>query len=124
MNAEHLFHQAQASESSGNLEEAVGYYKQLVSMVPDPRYFAAFGACLQRLGHWEQAARQLEQALDLKPHYGEADVRMLLAEAYLQLGHKSRAIAQWHRVIALPPVYPSHEAPAMEAKDLLMRHDT
>jgi tetratricopeptide (TPR) repeat protein len=122
MQAEDLFHQAHECEADGNHSKAAAIYKQLVADSSDARFHVAYGACLQHLGHWEQSAAQLECGLALKPHYAEADARLMLAESYFRSGKKSKAVEQWRLVGDMSPTYPSYEAPINAARALLNEH--
>ncbi len=119
MKSELLFDQIQALEQQGNYQEAVKQYKRLVSNSEDPRYFIAYGVCLQKLQHWEQSARLLEKGIALKPHYCEGDARLFLAESYLKSGHVKKAIRQWKRVEKMEPEYPGYQQVQNEAKKML-----
>lgn len=119
MSAEATYIEAQELEAAGKHGEAAGLYRELVRLEKDPRFHIAFGLCLQRLGHWHESARQLQRGIDLKPHYGEADARLFLAESLLKAGQKKKAIEQWKFVAAMRPEYPSYEAIADEARKRL-----
>lgn len=123
MEPEQLFRQAAEYESQGNHREAAAAYKRLVGAASDPRFHIAYGHCLQKLSHWGQSAAQLEHGLALKPHYGEADARLMLAESYLNAGKKAKAIEQWRVVERMSPAYPSYEAPINAARALLNQRD-
>ena len=122
MDIETLHREASALEEAGEFAKAVRLYKQLVASSKDPRHFVGYGVCLQRLGYWKESVAQLERGIELKPHYGEPDARLFLAESYLRAKQKAKAIQQWRIVEGMPPEYPSYETTAIEARAKLERH--
>lgn len=82
----------------------------------DPRYWIALGVCLLKLRHWSQAAKALQQGIDLKPRYAEADSRLFLAEALVASGDRKRAGEQFEHVVGMKPSYPSYDRPIDEAR--------
>ena len=122
MKSEELYKYALLLEEQRKYPEAVKIYKKLVSLENDPRYFIAFGVCLQQLGHWQESVQQLEIGLSLKPHYCEGDARLFLAESYLKLGKEKKAIEQWRIVEKMKPEYPSYEKVPDEAKSMLEKY--
>jgi len=123
MNTEAKYQEAISLEAASEYGKAVAIYKQLVQLAEDARYFIAYGVCLQSLGHWQESVKQLQRGIDLKPHYGEGDARLFLAESLIKVGQKKKAIEQWKLVAAMEPQYPSYEAVPNEAKKLLSEHD-
>ena len=119
MNTQVTYTQAQELEAAGKHGEAAAIYKELVKLSEDPRIFIAYGACLQRLGHWQESIKNLQRGIDLKPHYCEGDARLFLAESLLQVGKKKEAIQQWKFVASMQPEYPRYEAVPNEAKKRL-----
>jgi tetratricopeptide (TPR) repeat protein len=119
MSAQATYTKAKELEAGGKHGEAAGIYKELVKLSEDPRFFIAYGAGLQRLGHWQESSKNLRRGIDLKPHYCEGDARLLLAESLHQMGKKKEAIQQWKLVAAMQPEYPSYEAVPNEAKKRL-----
>ncbi|MGI0118294.1 tetratricopeptide repeat protein [Zooshikella sp. RANM57] len=122
MDSEQLYKQATAFEAKKDFASALPIYKQITSNSDDPRFFIAFGRCLQKLGHWKQSVAPLEKGIALKPHYCEGDARLFLAESYLKIGKTKQAIAQWHHVAKMKPEYPSYEAVPKEAKKMLAQY--
>ena len=122
MSAEDMYKQALALEEDGDPSGAVSIYNKLIKLKEDPRFHIAFGACLQKLKHWEQSIAHLEKGIALKPDYCEGDARLLLAESYLNAGRKKNAIEQWKIVAEIEPEYPSYEEVPNEAKRLLAKH--
>ena len=117
-----LYREAIALGEAGEFGKAARLYKRLVAKSTDPRHLIGYGVCLQRLGHWEQSVVQLERGVEVKPHYCEPDARLFLAESYLRVKQKARAIQQWRIVEGMPPEYPSYEATAKEARTQLELH--
>ena len=122
MSTEARYAKAHELQAEGRHGDAAALYKELVDQAEDPRFFIAYGECLQHLGHWRQSAKFLQRGIDLKPACCEGDARLMLAESLLQLGLKDKAIAQWRIVAAMPPAYPSHEAVPDEARRKLREH--
>jgi len=124
MNVEATFARAEALQAAGKHGKAAAIYKHLIKMSEDPRFYIAYGVCLQGLGHWRDSANNLKRGIDLKPNYCEGDARLFLAESLLKLGQKKKAIEQWKLVAGMEPQYPSYEAVPNEAKKMLSEHDT
>lgn len=95
MDKETLYKQAIALEQKGKHSEALPIYSKLIVSSGDPRYFISYGVCLQKLGHWEQSLKPLLKGVSLKPHYCEGDARLFLAETFIKLGKKGKAVEQW-----------------------------
>ncbi len=104
-----LYKQATKLESLGQYKEAVSIYKKITTKSKDPRLFIAYGICLQKLGHWKLSVSKLEKGLALNPHYGESDTRLFLADSFLKLSKKSKAIQQWRIVSKMKSEYPGYE---------------
>lgn len=101
----------------GDLSEALKRFKKSTQLhAQDPRYWMALGHCLLELKHWSEAEKALKTAIELKPHYAEADMRVFLGEALIKLGKKKEAITQWQYVINMEPCYPGFKQPMEEAK--------
>jgi tetratricopeptide (TPR) repeat protein len=109
-------------EEEGNFSEAAPRLAALVAAATDARFHAAYGSCLQKLGRWAESIPQFESALALKPAYCEADWRNMLAQSYLHVGQKRRAIEQWRIVAGMEPTYPSHDEPIDEARHMLKKY--
>jgi predicted Zn-dependent protease len=94
------YNKAQELVDTGRTGEAVRAYQELCERYPgDPRFLIAFGHLLQSLGHWEQSIEKFLKGLELRPNYCEGEARLMLAESYLNAGHKAKAVEQW-RVVA------------------------
>ena len=122
MSTEAEYAKAQEFQAHGQHGEAAAIYKELVKHSEDPRFYIAYGVCLQHLGHWQESAKHLQRGIELKPHYCEGDARLFLAESLLKLGLKRKAVEQWKLVAAMEPEYPSYEAVPNEAKRRLSEH--
>lgn len=104
----------------GDVANAMRHFKAASAIdSEDSRYWVWYGVCLMKLHHWGEAVRVLERGVDLKPAYGEADARLMLAQALENHGDKNGAVAQLRIVVAMEPMYPSYDAPIDEAKTLL-----
>jgi tetratricopeptide (TPR) repeat protein len=113
-------------EKQGFPQEATEAYLKATQLLPgDPRPLIALGNLdnLERSrGQYSEAITFLEAGLALNPHYAEADVRLMLAEAFERSGSIEKAVAQWRVVAGMQPLYPSHEQPMEEAKRKLSEH--
>lgn len=114
--AESAFADASALQDK-DLPGALTLFRRAVELdSAEPRYWIALGVCLSRLRHWSEAAKALQRGVDLKPHYGEADARLMLAEALLASGNRKRARQQFQHIIEMKPSYPSYDRPIDEAR--------
>ena len=110
-------------ESQGNLQEAADAYRRAINLLTgDPRPLIALGHLQSLRGKYEEAIELLHTGIALKPHYAEADARLMLAEAFERAGNVEQAVAQWRVVAQMEPFYPSHEKPMAEAKRKLDEH--
>jgi tetratricopeptide (TPR) repeat protein len=82
----------------------------------DPRSKIALGRLLTSMGHLKEAIIELQEGVALKPHYGEADARIFLAEAYEKAKRLPAAIEQRKIVETMEPSYPSYDLPMQEAR--------
>jgi tetratricopeptide (TPR) repeat protein len=90
--AQAAFQTALFLEESGDLPGATAEYARATDLDgTDPRFWIARGVALLQLRHHDEAARCLITGIDLKPHYGEADARVFLADALWQSGRKADA---------------------------------
>ena len=105
------------------LEEAAVADRKAILLLPsDPRPILTLGWILTSLEQYPEAAELLEKGLELKPHYGEADSRLVLAEVYDHLGQVDKAVALWRQIIGMDSMYPSYGQPMEEAKKKLAEH--
>lgn len=100
------------AEVSGAYAEAGAWDEAMVELdkainlcpdFPDLRYRKA--EMLQHLGHMEEAAKQLEHAVKVRPSYVQAAV--MLGVVQQALGDKDTAIATWKKVLE---THPDHRA--------------
>jgi Flp pilus assembly protein TadD len=118
--AETAFQKALSLEQSGELAAACAEFARATELNgADPRYWIGRGAALLQLRHFAEAARCLRIGIDLKPHYGEADARMFLADALWLAGRKKEAKEEWLAVSKMTPSYPGYDNPIDEAKQRL-----
>ena len=122
MDTEQQYIKASRLEERGDSSEAIKLYSNLIKTSKDPRYFIAFGICLQKLGHWKESASKLEKGIALKPSYCEPDARLFLAKSYLKLNEKKKAIKQWEIVNSMEPEYPSYDLVQKEASKMLSQY--
>jgi predicted Zn-dependent protease len=108
---------ASAQERLQKPGEAIKSYRKATECDPtDPRPRLCLGTLLLKLGHLEEGIAELERGIALKPHYGEADARLSLADAYAKDGRMAKARAQWEVVAGMRPSYPSGDEPVNEAR--------
>ncbi len=70
-------------ERQGNLQGAADACRRAIDLLAgDPRPLIALGRLQSRRGQHEEAIRLLQEGIALKPHYAEADARLMLAEAF------------------------------------------
>jgi tetratricopeptide (TPR) repeat protein len=118
--AEASFHKALAMEESGDLAGAAAEFARATLLDgSDPRYWISRGVVLTKLRHFGDAVRCLRVGVDLKPHYGEADARVFLADALWNDGQESAAEREWLVVSKMTPTYPGYDHPIDEAKRCL-----
>lgn len=114
---------AGALQQQGKVEEACTCERRAVQLLPDdPRPLIGLGQILGLLGKYDEAVPLFEKGLALKPHYAEADARLMLAEAHEQLGQVDKAAALWRQVICMKSMYPSFDEPMEEAMRKLAEH--
>lgn len=112
-----------ALEQQNKLEEACEAEHKAIQLMPsDPRPLINLGWILHLLGKNAEAVPYFEKGLGLKPHYAEADARLMLAEVYEQLGKMDKAITLWRQIIGMDSMYPSYEHPMEEARKKLAEH--
>ncbi|MBR1219262.1 tetratricopeptide repeat protein [Bradyrhizobium sp. U87765 SZCCT0131] len=107
-------------QAAGDRPAAITHYRTAIDLdATDPRFWIAFGQCLSELHHWDEAIRALTRGIALKPHYCEADARLMLAEALYGAGRLRDARTQWDIVSRMQPEYPSYDLPMQEARQRL-----
>jgi len=114
---------AGALQRQNKLKQACEMGRTAVRLLPgDPRPLIDLGNTLLLSGRHAAAVHSLEDGLKLKPHYGEADARCMLAEAFERLGNIKRAAVTWRQIANMESTYPSHDRPMEEAKKKLAKH--
>ncbi|WP_445357107.1 hypothetical protein ACJJIC_12835 [Microbulbifer sp. ANSA002] len=122
MDRDKSYRRACELQTSGKLSQALQLYAQLTASSNDPRYYIAYGMCLQELNHWKQSIAVLKRAIDLKPHYCLPNAQLSLAIAYLKVNQKKEAIKLLSLCASRAPEYPSYESVPNKAKELLKNH--
>jgi tetratricopeptide (TPR) repeat protein len=108
---------ASAWEGLGDYQEAAKAYKEAIRCdAKDPRPKISLGRLLTSMGQLNEAITELQQGLALKPHYGEPDARLFLAEAYEKAHDLIKATEQWEIIEKMDPSYPSNDEPMREAR--------
>jgi predicted Zn-dependent protease len=103
--------------------QATKAYRKAIQCDPkDPRPRIALGRLLASMGHVKEAIAELQRGVELKPHYGEPDARLFLAEAYEKAKALPKAKEQWGIVGSMEPSYPSYEEPMKEARRKLQQY--
>jgi Flp pilus assembly protein TadD len=121
--AEAAFQKALSLEQSGDLAAASAEFARATELDgTDPRYWINRGVALLNLRHFAEAVRCLQIGIDLKPHYGEADALLFLADALWLAGKKKKAEDEWLTVSKMEPCYPGYDNPIDEAKQRLNGH--
>jgi Flp pilus assembly protein TadD len=119
--AEKAFSEANRLAQQKDLAGALRRYREATDLrKDDPRYWIAYGVCLIELRQFEESVRALRKGIALKPHYGEADARLYLAEALLGARKRADARKELEVVAKMKPTYPSHDRPMVEAKRKLV----
>jgi tetratricopeptide (TPR) repeat protein len=114
---------ASVLHAQNKLEESCEVERRAIELLPsDPRPLVGLGWTLRVLGKYKEAVPFFEKGLELKPHYGEADARFMLAEVYEQLGQINDAATLWRQIIGMDSMYPSYDQPMEEAKKKLAEH--
>ncbi|MFZ1030212.1 MAG: glycosyltransferase, partial [Limnoraphis robusta] len=96
------FQEANQLQRSGQLEEAVGAYRQAIAQNPDFYWsYHNLGETLCRLGRLDEAIASYQKALELNPisywsHYN-------LGQALEKLGRREEAIACYQRAVVINP---------------------
>ncbi|HVU09571.1 MAG TPA: tetratricopeptide repeat protein [Verrucomicrobiae bacterium] len=110
-----------ALEQRGKLENAIAMFQKAVQLDKhDSRPLISLGVCFVKAGRLNEAIKYFRSGLELKPHYGEADARLMLADALERNGKIQDAIVEWKKISEMTGFYPSGDAPMIEAKAKLM----
>lgn len=71
--AEKYWQQAKSLTQSGQLDEAIAHYQEVIKLQPDlPEAHCQIGIHLKQQGKWQEALSYLEKAITLRPNYGMA----------------------------------------------------
>jgi len=112
-----------ALKQRGKLENAITMFQKAVQLDKlDSRPLISLGVCFTKAGRLNEAIKSFRSGLELKPHYGEADTRLMLADAFERSGKIQDAIAEWKKISEMTGFYPSGDAPMIEAKAKLAKH--
>ncbi len=89
-------------DAGENLDEGFAMIEKALSLRPEAGYIVdSLGWAHYRLGHYEQAVRYLERAVELEP--GEPTISDHLADAYWQADRRLEARFQWNHTLSLEP---------------------
>src|SRR5262249_19567905 len=106
-----------AYEALGDEDRAARAWQAAHKLDPkDARCVISLGRLRSRQGRFKEAIRLLEQGIALKPHYGFADAKLMLADALRGAKRMKQAKQQWQEVLELEPMYPSYDEPMKEAR--------
>ena len=112
-----------ALRQRGKLEESAKTFRKATQLdAKDPRPMISLGECFVALGRLSEAIQSFRAGIELKPHYGEADARLMLANALEQNGKIQEAVTEWKAIANMKGFYPSGDAPIIEAKAKLAEH--
>jgi hypothetical protein len=90
------------AQSVGKLDESAEYWRRLLALNPyEPRDYANYAQLLLRRREWAQAADACRAALRLNPAHAKA--RMLLIEALIRSGDRTRAQVEFDAFLAASP---------------------
>ena len=112
---------ADATMAAGNYEAALGIYRR--AHEHDTWAFAPlFGQAmaLQRMGHYEEAAKAFRRALESKPY--DPDATRELGNVLIALSQPALALAQFEAVLKSKPDARAYNGLGV-AKDMLGNHD-
>ncbi len=94
--AEGFFWLASVLLQQSQFSDAESMFRRAITLDPtDSRLHLSLGTALERAGLLDEAVTSFQDGLALRPHYGEADSRMMLAEVLKKLGRMEEAIAEW-----------------------------
>lgn len=93
-----------ALASSGQLEKAVGDYTCALSLSKDAQFLEKRGACFAKLGKFELALKDVNEALELRPKSAYAYV--LRGAVYAHQGRHEKAVADFIECNKIDPLIP------------------
>lgn len=88
----------------------------------DSRPLISLGVLRSHQERFDEAIVLLERGIALKPHYGFADAKLFLAEAFEGAQKIELAKQQWREVLELDAMYPSYDDPMREAREKLQSY--
>ena len=90
--------------SSGQTQEALGAVKALIIDYPnDPVLFNICGACYASLGQLDEAVRNYENSISIKPDYSKAHFN--LGATLQELGRLDDAVKSYEKALVIEPNY-------------------
>jgi len=112
-----------AFDEQGHLGKAIRALRYAMKLNPkDNRYPTSVGEYRMKQGKYRSAIKWFRRGIKLKPHYGQADYHLFLAEALLADNQLKAARKEWKFVLTLEPMYPSYKKTHKEAKRMLKKY--
>ncbi len=112
-----------AYEALGDEDRAATEYQAAHELDPDDsRPIISLGILRTRQQHFDEAITLLKRGVSSKPHYGFADAKLFLAEAFEGARKIEQAQQQWQEVLELESMYPSYDEPMKQAREKLRLH--
>ncbi|MBW3637350.1 MAG: tetratricopeptide repeat protein, partial [Armatimonadetes bacterium] len=112
-----------ALEEINQTDWAISSLRQAMRLAPEnARYPISLGRIFLRRHDYSKAIKLFRKGISLKPHYGEAEAHLFLAEALVGAGNIEEARQEWQSVMTLQPMYPSFEKLHEEVRHLLNKH--
>jgi tetratricopeptide (TPR) repeat protein len=94
-------HLAQLKQGQKLWSEALGFYRQAVSMCPSSDAYFGMGKVLRELGQWEDAVVEYQKARDISPNFLE--IHLHLGEVLQKLGRVAEAESCYRRCLQIEP---------------------
>lgn len=108
----------------GQIDEAISARHEAMRLAPqNARHPTSLGIILMQKHEYPASIEMLRKGILLKPHYGEADAHLFLAEALVANGQTEEACRECQLVLTIEPMYPSYKKPHREARRLLKKHN-
>jgi protein O-GlcNAc transferase len=121
--SEGFFWLASSLLEQSQFTEAETVFRKAIALDPmDSRPHLWLGIGFERSGRLDASVQSFRDGLALKPHYGEADSRMMLASVLKKLGKIDEAIIEWQCIAKMEPMYPSYNGPIEDAQRELRSH--
>jgi superkiller protein 3 len=103
-NAEETLQRGISFHRSGQLDEAIRWYRKTLAIQPDnPAAFSNIGVALQAKGKLDEAVTSYQIAITIKP--GFADVYSNLGSALQEQNKLDEAVANYQKAISINPDY-------------------